>query len=374
MISLVISLTTTPMMCACLLRPRGGTASRPRRSRADASAASMRMRDVYGRTLRLGAATIRAGHDRAGGIVALNVYLFVDRAQGLLPAAGHRSLKGGLRADQSISFQAMAAEAATSSWTSCSTTRRSQTVVGFTAAAARRANSGIMFIGLKPLSQRKIERDQRDRAAAAQAGAGHRRAAVPAGRAGPAHRAARSSNCAVPVHLQTDNLADLPHLGAASSPRRCKSVPTAHRRRHRPAGQRLRDRPRRSIAATAARLGLNLARCRQRALRRLRPAPGLDDLRRHQPVPRGHGGRAAVLAEPGDAARTSMSAPAAARSTAARSDQRRRRGAFRRTRHQRAGRQPAPSANSTAAQNLALEPAHQQRSRQRLDRRRGQHR
>ena len=52
---------------------------------------------------------------------------------------------------------------------------------------------------------------------------------------------------------------------------------------------------------TAARLGLTAGADRQHALRRLRPAPGLDDLQRAQPVPRGHGGGAALLAEPGDA-------------------------------------------------------------------------
>ena len=40
---------------------------------------------------------------------------------------------------------------------------------------------------------------------------------------------------------------------------------------------------------------------RQHALRRLRPAAGIDDLQRHEPVSRRHGSRSELLAEPGDA-------------------------------------------------------------------------
>ena len=40
---------------------------------------------------------------------------------------------------------------------------------------------------------------------------------------------------------------------------------------------------------SAARLGITLHRRRQRAVRRLRPAPGRHDLRRTEPVPRDHG-------------------------------------------------------------------------------------
>ncbi len=40
---------------------------------------------------------------------------------------------------------------------------------------------------------------------------------------------------------------------------------------------------------------------RQHALRRVRPAPGIDHLQRAEPVPRGDGSRAEILARPGDA-------------------------------------------------------------------------
>ena len=74
----------------------------------------------------------------------------------------------------------------------------------------------------------------------------------------------------------------------------------AARRQLRPAaegaGNRSDDRPRHRQPA-----GRHRQPDRQHAVRRLRPAPGLDDLQRAEPVSRRHGGGAALLAEPGDA-------------------------------------------------------------------------
>ena len=50
---------------------------------------------------------------------------------------------------------------------------------------------------------------------------------------------------------------------------------------------------------TASRLGVTPQPDRRDAERPVRPAPGLDHLQPAQPVPRGHGGGARVLAEPG---------------------------------------------------------------------------
>ena len=61
-------------------------------------------------------------------------------------------------------------------------------------------------------------------------------------------------------------------------------------------GDRPGDRPRHCGAARH-----HASADRQYALRRLRPAPGVHDLQGAEPVPRRHGGGAALLAEPGDA-------------------------------------------------------------------------
>jgi multidrug efflux pump len=84
--------------------------------------------------------------------VALNAYLFVIVPKGFFPQQDLGQLNGGMRADQSISFQAMQgklkqlvdiirADPAV------------QTVVGFTGGA--RAGGGFMFATLKPRSERK---------------------------------------------------------------------------------------------------------------------------------------------------------------------------------------------------------------------------
>ena len=109
LISLVVSLTTTPMMCAYLLRPHRRERPRPARI-----APSERVFDALLRCLRPHASAWALRHGRLSMLVhparrsRLNVYLFIIDPEGLLPAAGHRPASiGGIQADQSISFQAM---------------------------------------------------------------------------------------------------------------------------------------------------------------------------------------------------------------------------------------------------------------------------
>ena len=83
------------------------------------------------------------------------------------------------------------------------------------------------------------------------------------------------------------------------------STPTSRRTAWRPTSSSTATPPRGSASAPSA--------DRQHALRRVRPAPGLDDLQRAQPVPRGHGGGAAATGRARDAERTSTSAPRAGR-------------------------------------------------------------
>jgi multidrug efflux pump len=103
-LSLVISLTTTPMMCALLLKPHNPDL--PRRKRWFELAFDLVTR-FYAWTLRgvlrlqplVLAATL--------GLVALSVYLYVVVPKGLFPRQDNGRLIGSLQADQSISFQAM---------------------------------------------------------------------------------------------------------------------------------------------------------------------------------------------------------------------------------------------------------------------------
>ncbi len=106
LVSLVVSLTTTPMMCSRLLLPAGerrtGRFHRVERAR------------VRRRCSRLTGARSRWALDHAPltvlmllATVALNVFLYVIVPKGFFPQQDTGQLIGRIQADQSISFQAM---------------------------------------------------------------------------------------------------------------------------------------------------------------------------------------------------------------------------------------------------------------------------
>ena len=150
MISLVISLTTTPMMCAWLLRPHQ-SGNRPGR---------------LARLFERGFGAIHRGYEYSldwalqarwfvllilALVVALNGYLFVKVPKGFFPQQDTGQISGGLRADQSISFQAMQ-DKLRDLVNIIRADPAVDTVVGFTGGS--RAGGGFMFINLKPASQR----------------------------------------------------------------------------------------------------------------------------------------------------------------------------------------------------------------------------
>jgi multidrug efflux pump len=150
MISLVISLTTTPMMCAWLLRPDQHRKPPGRLARFFESSFD-RVHRAYGYSLDW------ALHARwlvlliMVLVVGLNAYLFVHVPKGFFPQQDTGQINGGLRADQSISFQAMQ-EKLRELVDIIRADPAVDTVVGFTGGS--RAGGGFMFINLKPASQR----------------------------------------------------------------------------------------------------------------------------------------------------------------------------------------------------------------------------
>jgi multidrug efflux pump len=151
LISLALSLTLTPMMCALLLKPRPSGEARTRHF--DPLAALIR---GYGRTL--GWALRHSGFIMLllFGTVCLNVALFTVIPKGFFPQEDTGRIMGAIQGDQSISFQAMEqklkalqdivqADPAVSS------------VVGFTGGS--QTNSGRSFITLKPKAQRDVSSD-----------------------------------------------------------------------------------------------------------------------------------------------------------------------------------------------------------------------
>jgi multidrug efflux pump len=150
MVSLVISLTTTPMMCALLLKASDRKEPR-RRTLFD------RVQTFYGRTL---ASSLR--HPALVMLVlliavVLNVVLFVIVPKGFFPQQDTGRMIGSLQADQSTSFQAMQGKLTQLS-SIVQHDPAVQSVVGFTGAGggggAGQTNTGSVFVALKPLSQR----------------------------------------------------------------------------------------------------------------------------------------------------------------------------------------------------------------------------
>ncbi len=151
MISLVISLTTTPMMCAWLLKP-GGDAKPPGRLARLFERGYVRVHRSYEASLDWALHSKLLVMLILLAVVGLNVYLFVLAPKGFFPQQDTGQINGGLRADQSISFQAMQ----TKLRQLVDVIRRDpavDTVVGFTGGA--RAGGGFLFVNLKPAAQRK---------------------------------------------------------------------------------------------------------------------------------------------------------------------------------------------------------------------------
>jgi multidrug efflux pump len=160
-ISMVVSLTTTPMMCAFVLRPSREGGSGERRQQNWLARTSERVFDAvqafYGRTLgwvlRHPGTTILVFL----ATVILNVFLYVEIPKGFFPQQDTGRIIGGMRADQSISFQAMRRK-----FRQFMAIVRAdpavQNVVGFT--GGFQTNSGFLFASLKPLSDRTASADQ----------------------------------------------------------------------------------------------------------------------------------------------------------------------------------------------------------------------
>jgi len=158
LISLVLSLTTTPMMCARLLKPQQGTAHgfwyRVSERVFDG------MRSGYARSL---AWVLR--HPR--GMLALtlatmgtSVYLYVVVPKGFFPQQDTGRLFANIQASQDISFQAMR-QKLTEVVEIIKSDPAVDTVMGFSGGGGgSTTNTGRMFVSLKPLEERKLSVDQ----------------------------------------------------------------------------------------------------------------------------------------------------------------------------------------------------------------------
>jgi multidrug efflux pump len=158
MISMVISLTTTPMMCALLLRrPRHPPGRPARRTLFDRSLAA------YERTLSWSLRHGRLVMLALAVTIALNVLLFMIIPKGFFPQEDTGLITGGIVADQSISFQLMK-DKLVRLMDIVQADPAVQSVAGFTGAGSgggsSQTNTGSVYVLLKPLSERKISSDE----------------------------------------------------------------------------------------------------------------------------------------------------------------------------------------------------------------------
>ncbi len=152
-VSLVVSLTTTPMMCARFLKSRRGEAH------GRLYKASERAFDLLLGAYEKGLVWVLR-HTRLTMLVTLitvciNVYLYVIVPKGFFPEQDNGRLMGAVQADQGTSFQSMHEKLAQF----VSIVRSDpavDTVVAFTGGNQGSTNAARMFMALKPIDERKL--------------------------------------------------------------------------------------------------------------------------------------------------------------------------------------------------------------------------
>jgi multidrug efflux pump len=156
LVSLAISLTTTPMMCALFLR-------RPKSINEGEG--------WFGRLSERAFDKVHRGYERSLGwaldhalttvgillaTLCFNVFLFVIVPKGFFPQQDTGRMIGGMQADQSISFQLME-QKLTQMMDIISKDPAVTSLAGFTGGG--QTNFGMVFVALKPLSERNISAD-----------------------------------------------------------------------------------------------------------------------------------------------------------------------------------------------------------------------
>jgi multidrug efflux pump len=160
LISLVVSLTTTPMMCSRLMRhdePQSqGTLFR------SSERIFAGMHGLYARSLGWALRNRGVLMVLLAATVAFNVYLWIVIPRGNFPQQDTGRLIGGIQADQAISFQSM--EGKLRQFISIVQADPAvDTVVGFTGGGSNgggQVNSGFIFVSLKAKADRKLSADQ----------------------------------------------------------------------------------------------------------------------------------------------------------------------------------------------------------------------
>jgi len=155
LVSLIVSLTTTPMMCARFLRPPDAKKEGAFLARAEGAFTYVLNR--YEGSLRWALSHTFLIFVVFVATIALNVYLYIIVPKGFFPQQDTGRLVGGIQADQEISFQLMQ-QKFTQFVSIVGKDPAVDSVVGFAGGGA--TNSGFVFVSLKPLAKRNVTADQ----------------------------------------------------------------------------------------------------------------------------------------------------------------------------------------------------------------------
>jgi len=154
MISLIISLTTTPMMCAYLLKP-----AHKRHGRLYTVSESFfnAMLRAYEHSLSWAIRHSRFMLLLFFTALGLNIFLYIIIPKGFFPQQDTGRIMGSIQGDQAISFQAMS-QKLNAFVSIVKADPAVENVIAYT--GGQQTNGGRMFISLKSLSERKISADK----------------------------------------------------------------------------------------------------------------------------------------------------------------------------------------------------------------------
>jgi multidrug efflux pump len=204
MVSMVVSLTTTPMLCAHLLKSRPPVSTPGPLARWNARLLR-RLKSGYRASLAWSLRHSALMLVLLALTIALNVHLYATIPKGFFPTQDTGRIMGGVRADQSISFTAMR-QKMLNLMAIVQRDPAVETVVGFTGGG--QTNSGFMFLTLKPLSS---GRDSAEKVVARLRGklAHEPGASLILNPAQDVRIGGRQSDAAYQYTLQADHLSDL---------------------------------------------------------------------------------------------------------------------------------------------------------------------
>ena len=152
-ISLVISLTLTPMMCSTLLQNADKTAL----DVVQNTTWIARLKNIYASTLLIALAHQKTMLLLTVGTMCLSVFLFMIVPKGFFPQQDTGRIMGTVITDQDTSFQALQKKFVTFI-DIIKEDAAVENVVGFIGSGS--VNSGSVFISLKNLNERKISADE----------------------------------------------------------------------------------------------------------------------------------------------------------------------------------------------------------------------